>query len=441
MTEGRSRRGHAPQPPLRRASSGLRVRVVEAPEGGRSAPLPEVGEPGLVIGSRPRDGLAIQDAALAERHVVVERVAGGARLCACEGCDVFIGPLVIRDAVVPMRTRFRIGDTTLELVREQQPESLRERMAAEGFIYADEAMTSVAQAAAELAPFNMSVLIQGETGTGKEVVARAMHRLSLRSAGPFEIVDCGALPANLVESELFGHERGAYTGAATARRGAFERAHGGTLLLDEIGELPLLAQPVLLGVLQRRRLRRVGGERDISVDVRVLAATNRSLEAEIDAGRFRRDLFYRLASARIDLPPLRQRRDDIAVIAEAIIGDLTGQRGRGPLDEIGWQALLSHDWPGNVRELRAVLELAVATGRIQIGNAAGSRSSPPAAISASPGEVRLYRDARAQALADFERHYLSVLIDCCNGNASKAARVAEMDRPHLLRLLRRHGLR
>jgi DNA-binding NtrC family response regulator len=286
----------------------------------------------------------------------------------------------------------------------------------------------------KLARVDSSVLIQGETGTGKEVVARAIHEASPRRDKELVIVDCGSLPASLIASILFGHEKGAFTGADQRRPGAFERADGGTVLLDEIGELPLDVQPALLGVLERRAFTRVGGAQSVSVDVRVLAATHRDLRAEVNAGRFRADLYYRLAVAKVFLPPLRERPEDIEPLVAHFVQRLTGVAELGPLAS-AMDALRAHPWSGNIRELRNVVEAALVMGELDLGGGA------PARVAAPAGELPSYRDARAAALARFEAEYLKTLIERAGGNASEAARLAHMDRPYLLTLLRKHGLR
>jgi len=280
------------------------------------------------------------------------------------------------------------------------------------------------------------VLIGGETGVGKEVVARAIHEASPRRGHELVIVDCGSMPASLIASLLFGHERGAFTGADQRRAGAFERAHGGTVLLDEIGELPLDVQPALLGVLERRAFTRVGGGQAIDVDVRVLAATHRDLRAEVNAGRFRADLYYRLAVAKILIPPLRERPDDIEQLVAHFVQRLTGIAELGPLAPAIDQ-LKAHPWSGNVRELRNVVEAAVVMGELDLPGE-GPRA---VATTATGATVAAYRDARASALHRFEAEYLRTLIERSGGNASEAARLARMDRPYLLTLLRKHGLR
>jgi transcriptional regulator with PAS, ATPase and Fis domain len=219
-------------------------------------------------------------------------------------------------------------------------------------------MQEVFDVLCRFAPTEMTVTLLGETGTGKDVLANAIHEESARAMGPFAVFDCGAVAATLAESELLGHERGSFTGAVAAHTGAFERAHGGTLFLDEIGELALDLQPRLLRALESRTVRRVGGSRERSVDVRVVAATNRDLRADVSAGKFREDLYYRLAAAVVPVPPLRDRVEDLPLLVQALLEDL-GQ-GDLALAESAWGALGAHAWPGNVRELKNALACAIA---------------------------------------------------------------------------------
>jgi DNA-binding NtrC family response regulator len=311
-------------------------------------------------------------------------------------------------------------------------------------VMASPAMHEVGRAILRLAESNVSVLVQGETGTGKELVARAIHEMGPRARGPFVVVDSGALPETLIASQLFGHERGAFTGAERRQEGAFELAHGGTIFLDEIGELPLSVQPALLGVLERRSFRRVGGKEDIHVDVRIIAATHRDLRSEANEGAFRGDLYFRLAVARIAIPPLRERPEDIDALVEHFASDVTGTAGL-PFSEATMAALRAHRWSGNVRELRNVVESALAMGSVNLEVGGNAPTPVPEKAMARPAadtaDLLPYRAARAEALAAFERAYLRKLIDATGGNASAAARIANMDRPYLLSLLRRHGLR
>lgn len=304
---------------------------------------------------------------------------------------------------------------------------------------------------------DVSVLLTGETGVGKEAVAEAIHAASSRASGPFEIVDCGVLAPSLVASELFGHERGAFTGADAQRIGAFERAEGGTLLLDEIGELPMPLQSALLGALERRSFKRLGGEKTVQVNVRVLAATHRDLRLEVNAGRFRQDLYYRLAVVQLRVPPLRDRPDDIPVLVEHFLREA----GRtGPVQEVipdsVMQHLEAHQWPGNVRELRNFVDAALALGAegaldSQPGEPTGGRASAGDAAQAHAGSflrrplAELYalkfKDARELALRDFEAAYLKALLERTDDNVSKAARVSDIHRSYLNLLLKRHQLR
>jgi two-component system response regulator GlrR len=282
-----------------------------------------------------------------------------------------------------------------------------------------------------------TTLIEGETGTGKSAAARSIHLESKRGDGPFVILDCGAIPANLLESELFGHERGAFTGADTRRIGAFEEASGGTLFLDEIGELPLELQPKLLGVLENRTVRRLGSNAMIPVDVRVIAATNRDLRTAVNDGTFRADLYFRVAVIRVEIPPLRARREDVVEIARKLLADLG-------LDQAAIERFLSPSllgqlrhgsWPGNVRELKNYLE------RCHIFEEALPIDPlvPPAAVTAVDTSLP-FADARQRLLDRFERDYLAAILADHDGKVVDAAAAAGIDRTHFYRLLRKHRL-
>jgi DNA-binding NtrC family response regulator len=297
----------------------------------------------------------------------------------------------------------------------------------------------------KVAPMDVSVIIQGETGTGKELVARAVHDLSPRSKGPFVVLDCGAIPANLIESELFGHEKGAFTGATTSRPGAFERANGGTIFLDELGELRLDLQPKLLRVLENREVRRVGGNEVIDVDVRVIAATNRDLVKEIQAGNFREDLYFRLSVISVQLPPLRQRKDDIPHILRNALAEpeLVGKAGKKWFTDNALAVLQTYAWPGNVRELLNVVSHVVTlTDGPEI-----DVQHLPARVRGAQGEAGLtfnehlsFKDAKEQLLESFEREYLSQLLKRCEGNISRAARESGLHRKSIERLMKKYQL-
>jgi transcriptional regulator with GAF, ATPase, and Fis domain len=293
-----------------------------------------------------------------------------------------------------------------------------------------------------IAPTDATVLLGGETGTGKEVLARAIVTSSARASKPFIVVDCGAVSYSLIESELFGHERGAFTGAVSARQGAFELADTGTVFLDEIGELPLDVQPKLLRVLEAREYRRVGGNKPMHTNVRVIAATKRDLLREVEAGKFREDLYFRLAVVPVIVPPLRLRRDDIPLLARHILkasgADLS-------ISAESLTALASHDWPGNVRELRNVIERAIymaqATGSREIGVVTPTAAAPPSDAGFAFEAGKTYRETRARFDAEFERRYVKWLLGRHGGNVSAAAREAKMDRKHLYDMAKKHGLR
>jgi DNA-binding NtrC family response regulator len=283
-----------------------------------------------------------------------------------------------------------------------------------------------------------TVLLEGETGTGKEVLAESLHASSARSAGPFIVVDCGAIPRELLESELFGHEKGAFTGAHAARVGAFEAASGGTLFLDEIGELSVDLQPKLLRVLEKREVKRVGGNKYEKVDVRVVGATHRNLRGEVNEKRFRADLYYRLAVIQMRVPPLRERIDDLPLLVEHLLGAMRAMLHphAAMLRSPEFLAdLARHGWPGNVRELRNYLERCLAL----------SQKAPLLDDAHEPEPFRVtasmtLEEVRAE-LARMEGQYLRELVGHHDGNIAAAARAAGVDRAHLYRMLWRHGLR
>jgi DNA-binding NtrC family response regulator len=300
---------------------------------------------------------------------------------------------------------------------------------------------------------------------GKELVARSLHRFSGRASGPFEVLDCGAVPQNLIEDYLFGHERGAFTGATSAVAGVFERADKGTVFLDEIGELPLEMQPKLLRVLERHEVRRIGSARTVPVDIRVVAATNRDLGVEVNRGRFRADLYYRLAVARVHVPPLRERREDIPLLVEHILSEIEGGE-HAHLAAETVERLQRLDWPGNVRQLQNALRRAIVLRQTQVGEALPATELPAADHTGQggPGDQgeqgearqqpdhgdrvltmtidtsRLYKSAKQEVITEFERRYIGRLVHEHEGNISQAARAAGLDRMSLHKILKRLGL-
>ena len=297
------------------------------------------------------------------------------------------------------------------------------------------AFAQLAKAAAK----DVTVLLTGESGTGKSEAAELLHEQSGRAAKPLRVVDCAAVPANLLESELFGHERGAFTGAIQRRVGVFEEAEGGTVFLDEVGELPLELQPKLLRVLEAREVRRLGANRYLPVDVRVVAATNRDLRAEVNVGRFRPDLYFRLAVLTVRLPPLRERPGDIPLIAKQLLGRLTlDEETRRALAEPAFLSRLQlSPWPGNVRELRNHLERCAA---LQEALQPASEDPSPQHLDALDVSIP-FSEARRRLLDSFEQGYVRALLDRHDGNVSRAAATAGVDRAHLHRIMRRQKMR
>lgn len=313
-----------------------------------------------------------------------------------------------------------------------------------GIVGRSQVMTDLYALVHRVAKTDATVLISGESGTGKELIARALHQASARSSAPYVGVNCAALPETLLESELFGHARGAFTDARAERQGLFQRASGGTLLLDEIGDLPLALQPKLLRVLQERVIRPVGSDKEIPVDVRIMAATHRDLRAEVRAGRFREDLYYRIDVVHLEIPPLRARGNDILLLAQHFL-DAAAARGRKPMvaiDDGAAQALVSYAWPGNVRELQNVIERAVALAR-------GDRLTlddlpdhlrPSARASAAPVGDDVDVPIDLPSLEEVERGHIMRTLRAVGGNKRLAARILGLDRKTLYRKLKLYGV-
>ena len=313
----------------------------------------------------------------------------------------------------------------------------------QGIIAADEGMLRICRTIEKIAPADISVLLLGESGTGKELLARALHELSGRSGHRFVAINCAAIPENLLESELFGHERGAFTGAHKQTIGKVELASGGTLFLDEIGDMPMPLQAKMLRFLQERRIERVGGRDEIPVDVRVVCATNQDLQELIAAQRFREDLYYRVSEVTLKIPPLRERRGGIAVLAQVFLRRYADEQGRS-LRGFAPDALLAienYSWPGNVRELESRIKAAVIMSEGGALTAAdldlgGTGASVQSAGQESAAGTTTLREARAEA----ERKAVSAALAVCEGNVSAAADRLGVSRPTLYDLMQRHGL-
>jgi DNA-binding NtrC family response regulator len=420
----------------------LKLVVVDGPDAGAEVPIAGPSE----IGADPSCALVLTDPAVSRRHARVTIGNGSVVVTDLESRNgTFVGEARIREAEVPIGSVLRIGKSVVAVqlrwrIREVPPSTAR----AFGDLYGESlAMREIFAVLERVARSDVTVLVEGESGTGKELVARSIHRASRRNSGPYVVFDCSAVPADLAESELFGHKKGAFSGATSDRPGAFRSAHGGTLCLDELGELPLDLQPKLLRALENREVRPVGEDAPRKIDVRVVASTNRDLNAEVQRGRFRADLLYRLEVVKVRMPPLRARPEDIGGLVERLLrNDLPpGDRIEGE----NLRKLASYAWPGNVRELKNTLARAVALGAGArfadlVFNVGPLTSAMPATIGFEfPGvaEPMPFKDAKAQLIEAFERAYVGALRKRHPDNVQRAAEAAGLSRKHLYDLLKR----
>jgi two-component system, NtrC family, response regulator HydG len=422
------------------------IRVVNGVDNGKSLMLDSSLPARVLVGTSPTCELCLTDREVSRRHASLEIVGGRLRLLDLESTN---GTLVDRVAVVGAYLQggefVRVGSTTLGVARgPTKPAPALPAIASFGrTLGASTEMRRLYPLCERLAASTVPVIVEGETGTGKEVLAESLHERGPRAAGPFVVFDCTAVPPNLVESELFGHERGAFTGAVATRKGVFEQAHGGTLLIDEIGDLDLSLQPKLLRALERSEVRRVGGDRPMRFDTRVLSATRRDLDRDVQLGRFRDDLFHRLAVTRIELPPLRKRLGDIRLLAQHFAQSMTG--GALALDPDLLARWEQHSWPGNVRELRNAVARQIALGDLALSDneeqTQGTPLSDGAASAPSSDFVQrvLAMDlplvaARQRVIDDFERHYIAHVLAKHGGSVSRAAEASGVARRHFQRL-------
>jgi transcriptional regulator with GAF, ATPase, and Fis domain len=399
-----------------------------------------------VIGTHPSCDLVLDDATVSRFHCEIVAAPGRLEirdLGSLNGTNLN-GVSVLR-AHVPSSGTLVLGNTELQIELRPDPVQLvvSERGTFGKMVGESSEMRRVFSVLERIAAGDATVLIEGETGTGKELAAESIHFESARRDGPFVVVDCSAVPTQLLESELFGHERGAFTGASSTRAGAFELAQGGTIFLDEIGELALDLQPKLLRALERKEIKRVGTGAFTKVDVRVISATNRDLRGEVNAKRFRPDLYYRLAVVDVRLPPLRDRADDIPRLVDDLLeglGVANRPEAEGLRSTEFLAALAMHPWPGNVRELRNYLDRCVTLRETAPMPPAGGAVPEPIEEPA-PGISVPLKVARTRWTRTFERRYLLDMMAKHDGNVSRAARAAEVDRMYFYRLLWRHGLR
>ena len=403
----------------------------------------------LRCGSHPAADVVLDDPTVSRLHAELSVEEGGVRLRdlgSTNGCTV--GPLRVLDVVLPDGATAALGQSRLQ-VRAHAPasEPLHGAPRFGPLVGGSAVMRALFETLQKVAASPATVLVEAESGCGKELVARAVHEASPRRAGPLVVFDAAAVAPALVESALFGHEKGAFTGAVGRTVGCFEEADGGTLFIDELGELPLELQPRLLRALESREVRRVGGNEAVPVDVRIVAATNRDLAREVNEGTFREDLYYRLAVVRVRVPPLRERLDDLPVLVEhlmvqALGGDTARARALvAGMDAAQWERLRRHRWRGNVRELRNVVERSLA-----LSVALGSEGLSHSGVSRGPGDAPRpsldapFLEERQRLVERFEADYLQGMLQRHQGNFSRAAAAAGIDRMYFKRLLKKYGL-
>ncbi len=440
------------------------VRVIAGPDAGLEA---RSVDGRLTVGSAEGTILRLGDPTVSRYHLDFDATAQGVNVRDLGSTNrTLLAGVAIHEITITRDVELELGRTRLRVTFDAERANITTQAETEfgGLIGQSPAMKVVFAALRKAAPTSAPVLITGESGTGKELAARAIHESSPRVQGPFEVVDCGGLPGTLIESELFGYERGSFTGATGEREGAFERAEGGTLFLDELGELPLELQPKLLRALGEGEIRRIGGKRVKRVDVRIVAATNRDLRRHVNSGQFRADLYYRLAVVQIRMPSLRERPEDMMLLVRALLAAIVEDRGLDAHIEPDArlvETLLRHSWPGNVRELRNYLEQLLILRMVAPPGQEGDHANgvPPAPLggvdwgaasggaTTSPTEAwqtlqRLpLRKAKAELLERFERSYVAQLLEATGGNVAEAARRAGVDRVTLFRTIRRYGLK
>src|SRR3954470_6493891 len=415
--------------PLERVQfARFRLRVIAGPDSSLSC---ESTRSEVTIGSGPDQDLQLTDQYVSRQHCVIRVCDDGV---ICEDLDSTNGTFVaghrIMGAVIAPGDIIVVGETVVMVERPgaDVSDALSQSDHLGRVLGRSDAMRRVFGVLERVVNTDATVLIEGETGTGKSALAEAIHQRSDRADKPFVVADCGALSRHLLESELFGHERGAFAGATQTRIGLFESASGGTVLLDDIAELPIDRQPKLLRALERRAIRRVGANCELPVDVRLIATTNRDLQRAVNQRTFRSDLWYRINTIRVVMPPLRERRDDIPMLVTQFYRELLDNPSAKPPTDLV-RRMTCGEWRGNVRELRSAVERSLVRSPVIDG---ASPVLEEAHVS--------FRVAKNLAAADWEKRYLSELLPAHDGNVSRAARAAKMNRSHLSELVRRHGL-
>ena len=420
--------------------------VAAGPDKGKGA---KVGAEPIVVGTGPDCDLILVDRSVSRRHAELHR-SGDFVIVRDLGSTngTFYHDARVGEVYVPLGNEVSFGKTRVKIVPEEVQVESRPHAADRlgPLIGADLRMREIFGMIEDIARSDVTVVIEGETGTGKELVAQAIHERSRRISRPFVVFDCSNQPKDLIESALFGHVKGAFTGATSPRAGAFERASGGTIFLDELGEFGLDLQPKLLRVLESREVQKVGGDGYDPVDVRVIAATNRNLKHEVRAGRFREDLYYRLAVVKIVLPPLRDRVSDLPRLVDHFIA-IGGSTFS--VDPRSYDAMKGYEWPGNVRELKNVVDRAAALARgkdaVDLSRFVGDPEEPISASSLPAQGISLdklgsFKEAKGRVISDFESQYIVALLREHGNNISLAAREAGIDRKHFKDLMRKYGI-
>jgi len=412
----------------------------------------DVGTDPVIVGRNAACQIVLDDSKVSAVHAEFVATPMGVRLRDLGSRNgTWVGGVRVGDAYLSTNTKLRLGESELHFEALRPEKVSIPTIPQFGPLVGQGAtMRAIFDRLAKIAPTDLTVLIQGETGTGKELVAQAIHGASNRAKKPFVVVDCGSIPPTLAEATLFGHERGAFTGAVDKRLSPFEEASGGTIFLDELGELPLEVQPKLLRALAERRVKSVGGSIYRDLDVRVLAATRRDLVRAVNAGTFRSDLYFRVAQVKIEMMSLRSRLEDLPILVRKMLKDLGDEGAYDRVSTMTLERLMRHDWPGNVRELRNAVQVAFALAtedeEIDIAAHLGALSESPAATATGSGNIaisfrgRPFQEAKRDVLARFERDYFAALADDAKGNVSEMARRAGMERAHVRAYLRRHGI-
>jgi len=422
--------------------------VLKGPDRGESV---SVQDQPVYFGSAPACEMVLTDKTVSRRHLLA--VPNGASVILKDQGSTngsFVQGSRFKEITIGYGAEFKVGRTLIKYLPEEEivDPSPSEETSFGQLIGSSTKMRQLFNLLQDVAATDATVLIEGETGTGKELIAEEIHNHSKRRDGPFIVFDCGSVPRELIESALFGHVKGSFTGAQSDKDGLVKSAHGGTLFLDEIGELNLELQPQLLRVIEKREVRRVGETQGVKVDIRIIAATNRDLRAMVAKGSFREDLFFRLAVVPIEVPPLRERREDIPLLIDTLLVALSDGGPSLTVADDARDALVAHDWPGNVRELRNVLEraayLARATGETDVRLASVPFAGKPAGWDASGMPAfdgrKSYRQTKSEWEEVFEKRYVQWLLERNEGNISAAAREADMDRKYLHKLAKKHGL-